>query len=222
MSASIALFFIYLVGQSSSAEQVINEIRADDRARLQACIDKIETDPEEAYEDGLAWLSEGSRPPARHCRALALVALGQFEDAASRLESLAAAPDAGSLDQRALYMSQASSAWLQARRFQEAVVSLTEAIRLRPSETAFYIDRALANIALENFIPAREDLNEALGRQPDNSDAYRLRAQVSLEEKKFSAALDDIESALGIDPSNVDIALLRGEIREAIRLNSGE
>ncbi|MEO1028913.1 MAG: tetratricopeptide repeat protein [Pseudomonadota bacterium] len=219
MSALVAFSAIILLGQSS-AQQTVREIQNDDRARLQACIDKIETDADDAYEDSLAWLAEGSRPPARHCRALALIALGQLEDGAAKLESLAAAPDAGSLDQRALYLSQASSAWLQAGAFEAATVSLSEAIRLRPSETSFYIDRALANIALKNFIPAREDLNEALGREPDNSDAYRLRAQVNLNEERFTDAVDDIEQALAIDPLNVDVALLRGEIREAIRLNA--
>lgn len=217
MSAIASLFFIFLTGQSSASE-VVAAIQADEQARLQACIAKIEEDPENAYEDGLAWVSEGSRPPARHCRALALVALEQFEVAAAQLESLAAAPDAGSLDQRALYLSQASSAWLQAGAFEAAIVTLTEAIKLRPTETDFLVDRAMANLALRNFLPARSDLDDALGRQPDNAQAYQLRAEVNLKEDRLAAALDDIEAALQIDPLNVDVALLRGEIREAIRL----
>lgn len=221
MLSIAALFTVLLTGQSS-AESIVAAIKADEVARLEACIAKIDDMPEEAYEDALAWVGEGSRPPARQCRALALVALEQFEEGAKKLEALAAAPDAGTLDQRALFLSQAGSAWLQASAFEEAIVSLTEALRLRPQETLFRIDRAIALIALQRYGQAREDLDTALAQEPDNSTAYQLRAEVNLREDQLQAARDDIEAALSLSPQNVDVALLRGEIREAIRLNEEE
>lgn len=219
MSSLAALFLIFITSQSS-AEDIVSAIKAEEQARLEACLTKIDDSPEEAYEDGLAWVAEGSRPPARHCRALALVALEQYEVGAAQLEALAAAPDAGSLDQRALYLSQASSAWLQAGAFEAAIVTLSEALRLRPNETNFLVDRALARIALRHYLEARDDLNTALAQEPSNSDALQLRAEVNLQEDRLNDALDDIESALLIDPVNVDVALKRGEIREAIRLEN--
>ena len=98
-----------LVMQSAGAEIA----KAED-ARLEACVERIETDPENAYEDGLAWTAEGNRPGARQCTALALIALGSLESGAERLQALATAPDGGTMEQRALYLSQAGHAWLQA------------------------------------------------------------------------------------------------------------
>jgi len=42
-------------------------IAAQEQARLEACLAKIETDPDDAYEDGLAWTYQGNRPGARQC-----------------------------------------------------------------------------------------------------------------------------------------------------------
>src|SRR5262245_15149363 len=56
--------------------------------RLQDCIEKIDRDAEAAYQDGLSWIATGNRPAARHCTALALIALGQEAEGATRLEQL--------------------------------------------------------------------------------------------------------------------------------------
>ena len=89
-------------------------IAAEEQARLDACLTRIESDPEEAYEDGLAWLYQGNRPGARQCTALALIALGHPEEGAERLKNLANSTDGGTLEQRAAYLSQAGNAWIEA------------------------------------------------------------------------------------------------------------
>ena len=78
------------------------------------CIEKIDKDAEAAYQDGLSWLSRGNRPAARHCTALALIALGHEAEGAARLEELANAPDGGTLEERGVYLVQSGNAWLMA------------------------------------------------------------------------------------------------------------
>ena len=72
--AAVSLAFL----QTTSAGE---RIAAEEQARLEACLAKIETDPDDAYEDGLAWLYQGNRPGARQCTAMALIALGHQAEA---------------------------------------------------------------------------------------------------------------------------------------------
>ncbi|MCA8903936.1 MAG: hypothetical protein KDA43_03675, partial [Hyphomonas sp.] len=105
IAAAVSLALLQTAGEKlATAEQ----------ARLDACLARIQSDPENAYEDGLAWSFEGNRPGARQCTALALIALGHIEDGAARLVDLANASDGGTMEQRAAYLSQAGNAYIEA------------------------------------------------------------------------------------------------------------
>jgi tetratricopeptide (TPR) repeat protein len=185
--------------------------------RLQACIDKIDRDAEGAYQDGLAWLATGNRPAARHCTALALIALGQEAEGAMRLEQLANAPDGGSLEERAIYLAQSGNAWLLARMPDAAVVTLTNAIKLRSTDSELRKDRARAHIALKSWNEARADLDASINLSPGDAEAHRLRAFALLQLERFNEAWSDVEQALKLSAQDVDAAVLRGDIREAMR-----
>lgn len=214
--------FIATVIQAFASVAVMADVGADiareEAERLAACREKIEVAPDEAYEDGLAWLLEGSRPGARYCTALALLELGQEAEAAHRLEMLANAPDGGTLEQRGVYLAQSGNAWLAAGLPDAALVTLNNAVRLSPSDPAIYRDRARAHILLENWRDAESDLNAALGFAPDSFDAYYLRAKALLAQEQYDRAMADVTQARSLDPENVDILVLRGDIREAQRL----
>lgn len=186
--------------------------------KLQACINRIETDPDGAYEDGLAWLYQGNRPAARQCTALALIALGRADEGAARLESLANAPDGGSMDQRFIYLTQAGNAWMQAGAPEAAIVTLTNAIKLKPQNADLYIDRASAHLMLREWDEGIKDLDTALEMSPGDAQAHQLRAEARLNMGDAQSALKDVESSLAADPENIDTLVLRGRVREAIRL----
>ncbi|MEQ9504648.1 MAG: hypothetical protein RLO80_00155 [Hyphomonas sp.] len=202
-----------LMMQSAGAE-----IARAEEARLAACVEKIETDPDNAYEDGLAWAAEGNRPGARQCTALALIALGSLEVGAERLQALATAPDGGTMEQRALYLSQAGHAWLQAGAADAAVISFSDALKLAPGTTDLLLDRAAANIVLEEWDEALSDLDLALANSPGLSTGHQLRAEVHLNKKSYDLAMQDVEAAMRADPKNIDTLVLRGDVREAIRI----
>ena len=134
--------------------------------RLQNCIDKIDRDAEEAYQDGLTWLARGNRPGARQCTAMALIALGQEAEGAARLEELANATDGGSLDQRGVYLAQAGNAWLLAKMPDAAVVTLTNALKLRPRDGELRKDRARAYIMIKKWQEAGKDLDNSIELSP--------------------------------------------------------
>ncbi|KCZ92774.1 tetratricopeptide repeat protein [Hyphomonas johnsonii] len=204
----------YALLQSASAEFAARE--AD---HLEACIARIDEDPEEAYEDALAWNFEGNRPGSRQCVALALIALGQEAEGAARLEELANASDGGTLQQRALYLTQAGNAWLVAGAPEAAVVTLTNALKIQPDDPDLLIDRASARLMLEDWERAKADLDAALELSPGHPAAHQLRAEALLNTGELDLALSDVKASLAAEPANIDTLVLRGRVREAIRLS---
>ncbi|MEL7112173.1 MAG: hypothetical protein AAFZ74_03835 [Pseudomonadota bacterium] len=195
------------------------DIARAEQERLETCLVKAETAPEEAYEDSLAWLSSGNRPRARYCNAVSLLALDRLEEGAARLEALATAPDAITLKDRTLYLVQAGNAWLSANYPDAAIVALTDALKLEADDPTIYKDRAAAYLAVERWIEGMDDLNKALELSPTDAEALSLRARAHLATDNLRAAKADMEEALVYEPENLQILVLRGEIREAIRLS---
>ncbi len=213
MLVSILLSSILPISQSASAD-----IARAEQARLEACQEKVETAPSEAYEDSLAWLSNGNRPKARYCNAISLLALDRLEEGAARLEALATAPDPIELNDRIKFLAQAGNAWLAGNYPDAAITALSEALRLESDDPAIYKDRAAAYLALGRWLEGVDDLNASLELFPNDSEALSLRARAHLATENLPAARADMEEALLYDPENIDILVLRGEIREAIRL----
>lgn len=202
-----------LMMQSAGAELARTE-----EARLEACVAKIETDPENAYEDALAWSFEGNLPGARQCTALALIALGNYETGAGRLESLATSTDGGTMEQRAIYLSQAGQAWIMAGAPEVAVISFSDALTMAPGMVDLLLDRASAYILIEEWDKALSDLDLALANSPGFGPGHQLRAEVYLNRKSYDLAMRDVEAAMAADPKNIDTLLVRGRVREAIRV----
>lgn len=196
---------------------VIEEIAREEKERLKACIEKIEHSPEEAYEDGLAWQGAGSRPQARYCVAMAMLALGYSIEGAHRLEKLSKDRDAGSIDDRVKYLVRAGNAWLVAGIPKNAETVFDSAIKMRSGDKELHKDRASSRLAQRKWRAAEEDLIRALEINPDDSEALMMRARARLGLRSLDSALVDIEKAHLMDQENIDILVLRGDIREAIR-----
>lgn len=207
-----------LVSLALMQQTVGNQIAAEEAARLDACLARIETDPDNAYEDGLAWSYQGNRPGARQCTALALIALGHPEEGAARLQSLANATDGGTMEQRAAYLSQAGNAWIQAENPDAALVAFDGAIKIAPDAPELLMDRASAHLLLEHYDEAIEDLDAALRYTPGLGEAHQLRGQAWLEKGDPEKAMLDVKAAMDADPENVATLVLRGRVREALRI----
>ncbi len=194
--------------------------RRDEQARLNSCIEYVETDPDTAYEDSLAWLSNGNRPLARYCNALALIALDQFEQGAARLEALANAPEAITLDDRTLFMTQAGNAWLSAGLPEAAETAFDAALNMTQTDPDLFKDRAAARLAQENWLSGIDDLNAALALRAGDAEALVLRARAQLATGELQQAERDLTEALRAQPDNIEFLVLRGDIREAQRLKA--
>jgi len=193
-----------------------------EQEKLELCLDQIDKDAEVAYQDGLTWLSKGARPAARQCTALALIALGQEAEGAHRLEELANAPDAGGIDERGVYLAQSGNAWLLAKMPDEAIVTLTNAMKLRPSDGELFKDRSRAHVMLKHWQEAARDLDNAIQLSAADAEAYRLRGYALMKQNRLAEAWNDVEAAQRLAPRDVNVLLLRGDVREAMRLQGIE
>ncbi len=183
--------------------------------KYEECIASIEDNQEEALEEALSWRDAGGGAAAKHCVALVLLAMGQEEDAALRLEELALEAGAGSAEERAEILAQAAQAWMQAARPVEADVVLTSAIQLKPSDPNLFVERAVAHRMRQDWESAIADLTTAIEIDRSLVDAYVLRAVARRQTGDTAGASADISRVLEIDPSNVDALLERGRQREA-------
>jgi hypothetical protein len=58
------------------------------------------------------------------------------------------------------------------RRYNDAVIEYTEAIRLKPDDAVVYNDRGIVYLTLHQYTPALEDFTEAIRLKPDFAEAY--------------------------------------------------
>jgi tetratricopeptide (TPR) repeat protein len=186
-----------------------------DNARLQACITKADTAPNDAYEDAMAWIAETHIQEAYVCAAIADIQRGRVEQGAKRLEGLALT-SANDLD-KANLLARAGNAWLSVDDHARALAALDRAVKLVGAQPELMIDRATALIAAQRWRGAEEDLNTALDKMPDSAVALALRAQVRLQLGAYDLAEKDANDSLAKDPKSVFALKVRGDAREAKR-----
>jgi tetratricopeptide (TPR) repeat protein len=181
-------------------------------SRYEACIDQTKSDPNLAFENALLWREEGGGLPARHCEALAMVALSQFASGATRLEALADEPRARDDLNRAALLAQAGNAWILEGALERADAALTKAVSLDPSSPDILADRARVRSLMGDWQWAEADLTTAIGLSGDRVEFLVARGVARRELTDRSGALADLSQALLIEPTNAAALLERGVI----------
>ncbi|MCC5996802.1 MAG: hypothetical protein JJU18_10590 [Oceanicaulis sp.] len=185
--------------------------------RYRACLDRVSTDAEAAYEDAMIWRAQGGGWPAEHCAGLAQIAQGWSQTGAIRLRAAAeGATDASDMS-RAILFGQAGDAFLRARRFDEAAQVFARGMDFAPSDAG--LARGLADAAYARGDLARtvEAADAALAINPGDPGALGMRAAARLEQGAFDEAEADLADALAAEPENVELLVLRGRLNEARR-----
>ncbi|WP_142849632.1 tetratricopeptide repeat protein [Telmatospirillum sp. J64-1] len=173
------------------------------------CMALARDNPVQGWELALAWTSLGGGDPARHCAAVALIGQGKYEEAATRLESLAQESRAEP-EIRAGMLAQAGQAWLMAGQVSRADAVQTAALALVPDDVELRIDRAVTLAEAGRHAEALVDLDAALAIDPGRADALSLRASAHRQTGNLAAALADAEAALKSDFSHAEAWLEYG------------
>jgi tetratricopeptide (TPR) repeat protein len=186
------------------------------QSQYEACLAQTRSAPQAAFETALEWESNGGGGPAQHCRALALVALKQYGEAAMQLQGLANETSSGPAAIRADLLDQAANAWILADQPQNAISALDAALKLDPDNAELFVDRARAAAMGRDWASAIRDLSTALSLDPEREEAYVFRASALRQSGQPKRALEDIDTALALDGRDPDALLERGAIHLAL------
>ncbi len=203
-----ALLGLLLCGTGAAVEPA----RLGSGPDYERCLDLLRTDPGEAllYADG--WEAAGGGEGARHCAALSLLALGETERGAERLEDLARRSGADAATRAAVF-AEAGSAWTLAGEPDRAFAAATMALTLAPDDPALVLDRALALGSTGRYAEALEDLDRAVALDPSRADAWVLRGAAKRQLGRAAEAEHDVARALTLAPENAEALLERGALR---------
>lgn len=223
VGAAFPAFFPFAVlaalalGADEARSSVFIQTETRDQARYEACLAEVGENPEAGYETGLAWRAQGGGWPAQHCAALGLVAMGEVEMGARRLQTNAEGAVTATDRTRAVMMGQAGDAWLIAARPDRALAAFQRGRQFDPD------DSGLARGALEAAHAARawETVEEAadalIALDADDGLAWRLRGEARLERGDLDGAENDMDRARLLDPDDIPTLVLRGRINETRR-----
>ncbi|CAN0402882.1 unnamed protein product, partial [Discosporangium mesarthrocarpum] len=177
-----------------------------------ACIQLARQKPADGFEAAIAWRDEGGGAAAKHCTAVALVQLGQFGDAALRLENLADEMTDFAPAERAAVLGQSGRAWLRAGQPERAEAALSVAVGLAPDSADLRVDRGEVRATAGALWDAVDDFNAALERRPDHLDALIFRGAAYRLLDAPELAQTDLETALARDPDNPDALVELGAV----------
>ncbi len=186
---------------------------AEQEREYQDCMVLARAAPADGFENALAWASLGGGDGARHCAAVALIGLGQYREAARRLERLAAELRAGTAALGLDVLVQAGQAWILAGDATRAHAVQSAALDLDPDNVELLLDRGLTLASAKNYWEAVDDFNRALELAPARPDLLTLRASAYRYLDAFDLAREDIALALSHAPNNPDALLERGMLR---------
>lgn len=179
----------------------------------EACLALLRTDPEGAIARAGAWEEQGGGEGARHCLALGLLAAGEPDRAAGRLERLAASSKASAPARAGVY-AQAAQAWMMANAPNRAYGASTLALSLLPDDSALLVDRAVAAAALGRYNEALQDLDRAVTLDGSLAEAWVFRAAALRHLDRPEEAMRDAERALALEADNPEALLERGILRQ--------
>jgi len=187
--------------------------RIADGASYETCLQMLNNDPAGANTTAQSWAQSGGGDGATHCEALAQIALGNPERGAAMLDALAATSKAPG-PALATVLGQAVQAWMMANRPSLADVSATKALALSPDDPDLLIDRAVARVAMQEYMEAIDDLTRALDLDHYRTDALVFRGAAWRRMGQLDLAQDDIDRALIAYPDMPEALLERGILRQ--------
>lgn len=117
--------------------------------------------------------------------------------------AIEAAPEHSADEQIALNLvyAQRGDAYADLGQYALAVEDYDQAIKLDPSDEAFYRDRGTAYALMGEYARAIQDYDEAISLRPDNADAYYCRGLTKKKMGDDAGGDADIAKAKELDPT---------------------
>ncbi len=178
----------------------------------QACLAKIDQQPEQAREQALAWVDTGGGAPARHCAAMADLALKNYRLGAGRLLELADDEAAKTPLIAATLYGQAAEALLELPDEATALEAVKIGLALAPEAADLHATAGRVHLSAQRWLAAETALTKAATFQSLDGHGFASRARARLEQNKLEAATQDTLEALKLDPQFIPALIIRGEL----------
>ena len=204
--------FLWLLAVVTPASAAPELPLTNPEAAYAQCLLMADQDPAGAFERGSQWRDLGGGEQAQHCVARALLNLGEYVEAANRLELLATEVRQPPVVRAAL-LGEAADGWLLAGVAQRADAALTTALEFNPTDPDLFLKRAQALALAQNFWAVIDDLNRVVDLRPTDVDALAFRASAYRYVGADGLALDDANRALELNPVHAAALLERGNLK---------
>lgn len=182
-----------------------------------ACLDLIGSDADRAEREAGEWARFGGGAPARHCYALALLAIGAQSRGIDELLGTAIEEPGLEPEARADILIQAGELLMEEPDTVTTLVVAEQALRLDQWNVDALALRARVRLANGDSRSALRDLDAALQRQPGNARFLTLRAAANRRLDRHVEARDDASFATESDPGDASAWLERGRAEAALR-----
>lgn len=195
------------------------EMPGDDAARFQACVALIKKDKAAAIEQADQWAKRSANVPSRHCLGLAFVADERWAPAAVIFEQAAEDAEQQRDGRAAVLWTQAGNSALAGDDPTKARALLDHALALPTLPDHMlgeaWLDRARADVALNDPKQGRIDLDKGLALVPQDPFAWLLSATLARRQGDLTRAATDIARAAKAAPEDPSVALEEGNIAAA-------
>ncbi|MEL6479570.1 MAG: hypothetical protein AAFR17_19765 [Pseudomonadota bacterium] len=204
MRAWASLLIVLAAGPAASVED------------YDACTALIAADPARAAAESASWARFDGGWPARHCHALALLALGAERKAA--LELLEIGAGAGELppEVRAEMFVDAGEILLDLGELGEAAQAVDRADRLAPRSRGARILSSTLSARFGDWQGAERDLSTAIDQSGVDAELLLLRATAKRRQGDRVGARSDAYWASELAPENPSVWLEIGEVEAAL------
>jgi len=225
----VAFCPIFIVPHSVFATDVV----VPDEERYARCLDMTVRAPDKAINNALVWQTDGGGAPARHCEAVGLFHLGEYGEAAMRLELIAEDMRVGKgmpvrMEERLVATApmladmygQAANAWLLADEIVRAEDAIAVALSLTPKgstqELDLKLDRARIFAADGDFEMALKDLEHIQAKDQGRMDILILIASAARGVSDYAKAEKAIDAYLAVFADDPAGHLERGNLYGAM------
>lgn len=181
------------------------------------CLDLIGSDPTRAEREAGEWARYGGGAAARHCYALALIAIGAQSRGIDELLGIAAEEPDLEPDARADVLAQAGDLLLEEGDRLTANIVVEQALRLDARNAASLSLRARLKLDSGDVRAAVRDLDEALKRNPASPRFLALRASAYRRLGRHIEGRDDAAFATEAAPNDPSAWLERGRNEAALK-----
>jgi len=187
----------------------IAEMPGGDAARFAACAQMAKDNPKQALIEAQGWATRSRDVPARHCLGLAYAVNEQWGPAAVAFDEAASTAQSNHDGRAASLWTQAGNAALAADDPTRARIYLDDALNspvlVGQMRGEALLDRARADVALNDLATARTDLDAGMGFVSEDPFAWLMSAALARRQGDLDRATKDIAEASKRAPDDPDI-----------------